>query len=349
MRMIFTVLFLAAPLLLGCGLLIKKKGASQLFCFGVLFVLSALFRYDYFFGTYPWVADYPLQLPGAVVNPAFYYITKLLSMVVPDYRIATVLWSFAVSVGIVLLINKNSSHPALSAVTAVISGMWFISFKDPCLFMAILITAFSFRYAGEKRFVRFLAHILLASCFKLEFLLFIPLYLIFITKPTLIHIPVLAVMAGLLIFFDISPAFAFIGSPSTERTGAELFYPVTIAATAIITAAAAKITLRRNPHNAVMLTVMGVSAALAMGSVADARLLSLAVACFFPAAVTLVPETILAAKSILALTFKERKKPFIIAGAALLSVLGLAYYLVIVFRPETAMGFETWIGMRNIY
>lgn len=349
MRMIFTIIFLAAPLILGCGLMIKKKGLSQLFCFLVMFILGALFRYDYFFGSFPWVTGYEMDLPAPIINPGFYYLTKLLSMIIPDYRAATALWSLGTAAGLALYIHKYSSHPVLASVTAVISGLWFINFKDPCLFVAMLLAAFSFRYAGEKRFVRFLALILLSSCFKLEFLLLIPLYLIFFTKPTLFHIPIFAVIAGLLLFFDISPAFAFIGSPVTERMAADLFYPVTITVTAVITAVAAKITLRRNPTNSTMLTVMGTAAALGLGSAADKRLLPLAVACFLPAAITLVPDTILAAKSIITLTFKERKKAFIIIGAAILSVLAVVYYLVIVFRPETAMGFETWIGMRNIY
>ncbi len=347
--MIFTILFLAAPLLLGCGLLIKRKSMAQLYCFSVLFILAALFRYDYFFGSYEWLTGYEMDLPGAVVNPGFYYITKLLSMIIPDYRIATVVWSLTITAVMTLYIHKYSSSPVLASITAVILGLWFINFKDPCLFMAILIAAFSFRYAGEKRFVRFLALILLSSCFKLEFLLLIPLYLILFTKPTLFHIPIFAVMAGLFLFLDISPVFAFIGSPVTERVGAELFYPVTVTVIAVITAVAAKITLQRSPHNSTMLTAMGVAAALGLGAVSDGRLLPLAVACFFPAAITLVPETILAAKSLIALTFKEKKKAFLIAGGVILSVSAVVYYLVIVFRPETAMGFETWIGMRNIY
>lgn len=349
MRIIFTILFIASPLFLGCGFLLKKKAPAQLLCFGILFVLAALFRYDYFFGTYPWVIGYEMDPGGAVINPAFYYITKLLSMIIPDYRGATVIWSFFAAAGVVIYINKYSAHPVLAAITAVVSGLWLINFKDPCLFMAILLSAFSFRYAAEKRFVRFAALILFSACFELEFLLLIPLYFIFFTKPTLYHIIVFAVMAGLLLFFDISPAFGFIGSPVTARTGADLFYPVTIAVTAVVTALAARITIRRNPYNASMVTVMGTAAALALGSVADVRLLPLAIACFFPAAITLVPETVLAAKSIIALTFKERKKTFITIGGIVLSVLAAIYYAVIIFRPETAMGYETWIGMRNIF
>ncbi len=347
MGMIFTILFIASPLLLSCGLLIKKKTPALLYCFAVIFILGALFRYDYFFGTYPWVMGYEMDLEGAIVNPAFYYITKLMSMIIPDYRLATILWSFASAAGLMLYIHKYSGRPVLAALTAFVSGLWLINFKDPCLFTAILITAFSFRYAGEKRFVRFLALILLASCFKLEFLLLIPLYLIFFTKPTLYHIIVFAAAAGLLMFFDISPAFSFVGSPVTARTGAALFYPVTITVTAVITAAMAKITLRRNPYNSVMITVMGTAAALGLGSIADGRLLPLAIACFFPAAVSLVPETIGAFRSIIALTFRERKKPFIIGGGIVLAVLAAVYYAVVIIN--SGMGFETWIGMRNIF
>lgn len=345
MNLLFTILLTASPLLLCGGLLIKNKSLCCFYCGAVFFLLSAFHFYYYFGTTYQWLPSYDMTLDGAIASPGFFYLTKLCSMIFPDYRIATVIWALIISSGLMLYIHKYCYYPAPAAVAAAASGLWLINYINPQLFSGILIAAFAFRYASERRFVRFAAIMLLASCFAAEMLLLIPLYIIFITKPSLFHIPVAAVLAGGLLFFDLSPVFTFATGIESERTGADLFYPVIIVIVCVLGAVTAKITSRRGDYNQTMITVLAASAVLALGSAADARLLPLAAACFFPAALTLVPEIIAVIKSIITLTFREKKRPVLIAFGVIIGLLAAACYSVILFRPETGWIYETWIGV----
>ena len=343
MYTVYKVNFLALPLLLCGGLFIKKKAPACLCCFGLFFLVSGFFSFDYFAGTYTELSSYAFELEGTALSPAFFYCTRLMAVLVPDYRAATLIWSALISGGLTLYIYKYCYYPVLSAVTATVTGLWAINFINPSFFTGLLIAAFAFRYASERRFVRFSAVMLLAAAFDLRLLIVIPLYLIFITKPTLYHIIGAALSAAALLFFDLSAVFGFFPGFSAERTGGELFFPVTISAMCIIAALCAKIIMRRGSYNSSMIPVLAVSAVLGLGAVSDARLLLPAVVCFFPAALTLVPEIIAVAKSIISLTFREKKKPFIIAEAVILALGAAVYYGAVLNSADIMSDIGTWV------
>lgn len=347
MEIIYKVIFLALPLLLCGGFFIRNKAPSCLYCFGLFFLVSGFFMYDYFSATYTELPAYGFGLEGTALSPAFFYCTKLLSVLVPDYRAATLIWSAVISGGLTLYIYKYCYYPVPSAITAAVTGIWLVNFINPPLFAGMLIAAFAFRYASERRFVRFLAVILLAASFDLRLLIVIPLYIFFITKPTLYHIIGAALSAAALLFFDLSPVFGFFPGFSEERIGSELFFPVTVSAVCVAAALCAKIIMRRGSYNCSMITVLAASAVLGLGAVSDARLMLPAFVCFFPAALTLMPEIIAVAKSIVTLTFREKKKPFLIAGAAILLLGAAAYYGAVLNSAEYMFDISTWMGVNR--
>ncbi len=327
--MVFQLLFIASPLLLCGGLLIKNKGLCCLYCGAIFFLFSAFGFSDFFCTTYPALgAD--MSVYQSVLSPAFIYGAQLISMIFPHYSGAVVLYGLITAFGLMLYIYKYCYYTAFSAVIAAVSGLWLISFIDPFLFSGMVIAAFAFRYASEKRFIRFLAVILLAACFDLRILFIAPLFILFIIKPTVYYIPAAAVLATVLIFVDISPVFGFFPGFTFEREAAQLFYPVTIAAAGVLTAITAKILIRRGSYSETMITVMAVAAAFAVGSFADGRLLFPSVICFFPAALTLVPEIIAVAKTIITLTFRENKRTVLMVGGVILGIGLMAYHIVLI-------------------
>lgn len=340
-------LFMLSPLILGAGLLFKNKKPGFMWCGFIFFLFSAFYIYDYFGRAYPTLAETDFSQLEPNISPAFLYITKLMAMIIPDYRAATAVWAALCTAAVMLYIYKYCYYAVPSAVTLAVSGLWLISFTDPRLFMGIIIAAFAFRYAAEARFVRFTAFILLAACFRFDLILLIPLYPIFITKPTLFHIPIGAALAVLLNFVDLTPVFSFVNGYEIQRYEGSLFYPVTIAVVCVLTAVFAKIIMRRSEYNRSMITVMGAAAVLGIGSIYNERLLVLGAACFLPAALTLVPEIISAAKSIAALTFREKKKPVLIALAVILAVGSGIYWLVAVYRSP--VNYSSWIGAEIVY
>lgn len=342
------LIFMLSPLILCAGLLFKNKRLGFLWCGLVFFLFSTFYIYDYFGGAYPTLAETDFSQLEPNVAPGFLYLTKLMAMIIPDYRAATAVWAALCTLLLMLYIHKYCYYTVPSAITFAVSGLWLMSFTDLRLFMAILIDAFAFRYAAEARFIRFAAFIMLAACFRFDIILLIPLYPIFITKPTLFHIPIGAALAVLLNFVDLTPVFSFVNGYETQRYEGFLFYPVTIAVVCVLTAVFAKIIMRRSEYNRSMITLMAAAAVLGIGSIYNERLLVLGTACFFPAALTLVPEIISAAKSIAALTFREKKKPVLIALAVILAVGSGIYWLIAVYRSPVS--YSSWIvGAEIVY
>ncbi len=334
--MIFQTLFTASPLLLCGGLFIKNKKLCCLYCGVIFFLFSAFYNYEFFASVY---GQWGIGMKN-LLSPGFIYGWQIFSMFL-SAQWATVLWGLVSSFLLMFYIYRYCYYPALSAVTAAISGLWLINFINPCLFLGILVSAFGFRYASERRFVRFSAFMLLAAAFDLRLLAVIPLYILFITKPTLYHIPAAAVIGAALMYFDISPVLGYIPGFSGERMGAQLFYPVTVMAVGVITAVAAKIIMRRSDYYGTMVTVMAVAAAFAFGATGDGRLMLISVVCFFPTVLAVIPETVMILKSIITLTFRDNKKPVLIAGG-ILSVVGLAVYYIFLMK-NSGFEYELWL------
>ncbi|MBQ8842812.1 MAG: EpsG family protein [Ruminiclostridium sp.] len=338
------ILFLLLPLILAGGIFIKKKGLCTLYCSAILFLSSAFFYSDTFFAVTTYNTD--MSADSWMLSPAYVYASKLLMLIFGDYRIITVIWAFIAVSGLMLYIYKYCFYTASSAVAATLSGFWLMYFMDFTLFMGMVIAAFAFRYASEKRLIRFLSVILLASCFDLRLLILIPVYFIFFAEPTVYYIPAVLVLGAILLFVDISPVFGILLGFSPEREGAELFLPVKIIALFVITMLLMKILARRGDYNKATITLSGVSAVFALGAISDSRLLIPATACFYPAIITLGPEIVAALKSIISLTFREnKKKALIIFGSVFVISLGIFWCLLF---KNSGLSLSLWLSEKAV-
>lgn len=339
------IIYIILPLLLVPGFFMKNKSLCCLWCGFVLFLMSAFYFNPSVSGVYnaiPSVSVSALSFTG--LPYAYLYIAKFFTMIVPDYRVFAALMSLVSTAGLMIYIRKYCYYCAASAVTAIAAGYWFLSLYNPSMFLGLVISAFAFRYAFEKRFVRFAAILLLASCFMPEALILIPLFIVFIIQPTVWHLPVAAGAAFLLLATDITKGFSFFG----EYTGAapDFVMPLIITIAAVSCTFAMKIIARRNSYNLNSIILLMVSSVLSVGSLNDSRLMTYALICFFPAALTLIPEIISVVKAIISLVFREKKRPVIICSAVvLLIVTALVYGYVLKGGVFTVPAYETWLGM----
>ena len=339
------IVYIILPLLLIPGFFMKNKDLSCLWCGLVLFLMSALYfspSASEIYSAVPALSLSELSFTG--LPYAYLYTARLFSMITPDYRIFTAVISLISTAGLMLYIRKYCYYCAASAVTAVAAGFWFFSLSDPAHFLGLVISAFAFRYAFEKRFVRFAAILMLASCFMPEALVLIPLYLIFIIHPTVWHLPVAAGAAFLLVATDITKGFSFPG----EQNGAsaDLVMPLIITIIAVSCTFALKIIARRGSYNLRTINLLLAASALSVGALNDSRLMTYALICFFPAALTLIPEIISVVKALFSLVFKDNKRPVLIcSGIVLLAAAGFAYGYILNGGTFDIPPYETWLGM----
>ncbi len=337
--MLSETLFLVSPLILGGGLFIKNKKLCCFYCGVIFFLFSALYSYDFFFGAYTELGSDMSEYRG-MLSPALVYGGQLLSMITPDSIVASVLWGLVSASGLMLYIYKYCYYTAPSAVTAAVIGLWLVCFVNPAFFMGIIISAFGYRYASERRFTRYIAIMLFAACFDLRIIALIPFYLVFITKPTVYHIPAAVIVGGVLMLFDISPVLGIFPGFSAERTETNMFLSVVITAVSALIAITAKIIVRRGDYHGTMVAASAVAGAFALGSFFDGRLLYISSVCFFPVSLVLVPETVMIAKSIIALTFRKKKTPVFIIGGILLCFGVMAYHYF--FTKNCGFEYSSW-------
>ena len=339
------IIYIILPLLLVPGLFMKNKSLSCFWCGLVLFVTSALYFNASISGVYNAISSLSIPALSFTGLPFSYlYIAKFFSMFIPDYRVFTAIMSFLSTAGLMLYIKKYCYYPAASAITAVVTGFWFMNLYDPASFLGLVISAFALRYAFEKRFVRFGAILLLAFCFLPEAILIIPLYIFFIIQPSVWHLPVAAAASSLLLLTDITKDFEFLGKITDKNT--DIVLPLVITLICVFCCFAMKIIARRGSYNLNMIIVLVVATVLAAGAMNDSRLMIYSLICFFPAVLTLAPEIISVVKALISLVFKEKKRPVLICGGIILFILTALLYGYIlksgVFEIPT---YETWLTM----
>ena len=338
------IIYIILPLLLIPGFFIKNKDLCCLWCGFVLFTMSALYFDPSVSGVFNAIPSLSLSALSFTELPyAYLYLAKLFSMIVPDYRVFTAFISLMGTAGLMLYIRKYCYYCAASAMTSVLLGFWFLSLTDPSHFLGLVISAFAYRYAFEKRFVRFSAVLLLASCFMPEALIFIPLYLVFIIQPTVWHLPVAAGAAFFLLATDVTKGFSFFGK--ADESAVSFLFPLIITIACAACAVAMKILARRGSYNLNMIIVLLTAAVLGVGSLNDSRLLNFAVICFFPAALTLVPEIISVVKALFSMAFGEKKRPVLIcSGVILLIIVSFVYGYILENGVFGIAPYETWLG-----
>lgn len=344
------LIYIFLPLILVPALFIKNKNLSCLWCGVILFLVSALSFNAEISGFYSRIAAVPVSALSLLNEPSgLLYFGKFFSMFIPDFPLFYILICFVNTFGTMLYINKYCYYPAPSAIALVITGYWFIAVSEPVLYMGVMFAAFAFRYASEKRFIRFAALMLLGVCFFPVLLYIIPLYIIAATKPRIIHIILGIILGTALIYFDFGVFFAFLGIEAHTAFPFYENFPILSISVCVLVLITKKIVVRRSRYNETMITVALISAVLSMGMLNDPRFFIFAFICFFPSGVTLIPEIISVLRAIISLTFKDKKRPVLITGGIILAALAVLLYGNILFtNAYGGIPFETWVGMEAI-
>jgi len=344
------LIYIFLPLILFPALFIKNKNLGCLWCGVILFLVSGLSFNSGISELYSRIATVPVSALSILAEPpGLLYFGKFFSMFIPDFRLFYIILCFVNTFGTMLYINKYCYYAVPSAIALVITGYWFVAVSEPILYMGIMFAAFAFRYASEKRFVRFTALMLFGSCFFPILLFVIPLYLIAATKPRIIHIILGIALGAALIYFDCSGFFDFLGIENYKALPYYEYFPVLSISVCVLVLITKKIVVRRNQYNETMITVALISAVLSMGAISDPRFFVFAFICFFPAGVTLIPEIISVFRAILSLTFKDKKRPLLITGGVVLAALAVFLYgNILLTNAYGGIPFETWVGMEAI-
>lgn len=330
--------YLALPVLtVLCGL--PKKKAPVCLAFAVLmfaFLMLAVPADSAAVGVYELLPQYPVSLMNRLSAPiGFLFPAKLLSMLFPSPTAMTAVLSAVFSLGTAIYIYRSCEAPAVAALLASAGGFLPIAVSDPYLFAAALIAAYAFRYAAERRFLRFAALILLASCFRIDALVFLLIYFILILPP---GIPLLlggaAASAALLLTGVSDPLFEYMCAevPEFARAGFSPAIPAVLGGLCLLSA----LTKRMLPKNRereyeTALTLLFAAAFLSLIGVYDPYFCPLALIAAFPAVLTLGGALFKIFDRLIVLTFREKKKPVRIACAAAgLAFLG-GWYLWLLF------------------
>jgi len=341
------LIYIFLPLILFPAVFIKNKGLSCLWCGMILFLVGALSYNAEISEAFSAISVMPhYSLNSLSYPPAFTYLTKFLSMFIPDFRVFYVIFCVFNTVGTMLYIKKYCYYPAPSAIVLVITGYWFVALCQPILYAGIMLGAFAFRYAAEKRFTRFAVFALFGACFFSPIMLIIPFFPIMLTKNRIVHIILAAIASAAVLIFDCGSFLDLLG---LDKISAMPYYENFLYLTipvCVLTFICGKIISRRGAYNEAMITVSLISAVLSLGAVSDSRFFILAFICFFPAGLTLIPEFISVIKAVVSLTFKDKKRPVLIACGVVLAALAVMLYGdILLSNAYGGIPYETWVGM----
>lgn len=344
------LIYIFLPLILFPAVFIKNKNLSCLWCGVLLFLVSSLSYNPEINEAFSLVSTMPFYSLNSLEYPSgFTYFTKFFSMFISDFRLFYILLCGINTFGTMLYIKKYCYYPAPSSIVLILTGYWFVAISDPVLYMGIMFGLFAFRYASEKRFVRFAVLILLGTCFMPYLILIVPFYLILMTKTRIIHIILAAALCVLLIYTDVTALFGFIGINDVSGLPYYEYLPWLSLSVCILSLITKKIISRRGLYNETMITAALLSAVLSAGIFTDKRFFIFGFICFFPAGLTLIPEIISVVKAVISLTFKDKKRPFLIVSGVILAALAvLLYGNILLTNPYGGIPFETWVGMEAI-
>ena len=173
--MIAAATCIALPLLLAACSALKKKAlvcsVSGVIIFLGTFLCISSFSPDI-------SAQYQLISEGsASAFPiGFSYPARLLAPIFPDstafYAVLSAIFALSVS----CYAYRLSAAPSVSAVIFAASGFWLYFVHEPVIFCAAALCMPAFKYASQRRFVRYAALVLLAACFCPEALLLLAFY-----------------------------------------------------------------------------------------------------------------------------------------------------------------------------
>ncbi|MCM1335005.1 MAG: hypothetical protein NC084_05650 [Bacteroides sp.] len=325
--------YLALPVILALLGLIKKKAPSCFFCGLAIFLFLAL--------TLPentalgescdLLLRYPVSMIGGIGGGVGLLLpAKLFLTLFPSLRALTTAIAALLALGTATTLYRSET-PAFSALLAACLGFLPLAAGDPALYAAALTTAIALRFAAERRFLRYAALILVAACFRAEAILFLLLYFLLIPPPGLILFLGGTAATAALLLTDVSdPVFAFLNAeiPSYFWEGFSPAIPATLGGLALLAALMRRMFPKnREREYETALNLLFAAAFLALIGVYKPEYCVPAMIAAFPSVLLLGGALLKLADRLIALTFKEKKKPVRIVGAALGLILLGGFYL----------------------
>lgn len=327
------------PVLIAVCLVVRKRTPVCLLC-GILIFFFLILAGSGWSGLeviYRMLPQYPVSMIYRFSAPiGFLFPAKLLSMLFPDPFVCRVVFSAVCVYGTMSYIYRYCEAPAAAALLAAGGGFIAVAADDPCLYIALLLCAFAYRHICERRFVRFAALVLLASCFCFDAILMLLLYPVFWARPGLVPMFIGGAVCGLVIYFGaFGYVFGFMYGEPVQPSGAGLS-PAMPTALGIFCVWAGLMNKMLAPnrkipdYNDTMTVSIFIAAFLSLCCVYDIRLLPLTLMCAFPPALTLGSALVKASGRLISLTFRERKKIALAVFSALgLALLGVWYCLAV--------------------
>lgn len=320
-----------------CGL-VKKKTPVCLLC-GIMmfFFLTAVFPPDSpLIGIYEALPRYPVSMMNRLDAPiGFLFPAKLISMLYPSSELLPTVLAACFSLGTMIYIYRSCEAPAVSILLVSAGGFLLTACGDPCLFAAALIAAYAFRYVGERRFLRFAALILLASCFSPEALLLLLLYFILIPPPCIFLLLGGAALSAVLLFTDAAPfLYGFLYGPAEVPLREDLspVFAVTLGILSLF-AALLKPLLPKNKKReyGAAINLLFAAAFLSLVGIYEPFFTPLMIMTAFAAVPILGGTAVKTVERLIALTFREKKKPVRIVCAAVGAGCLTAWYLWLLY------------------
>lgn len=199
---------IGVPLCKDWGLPEKKaKFLRVSYCFIIgfaFFILSAIRKstgYDYnLYGT--WFNQlYFMSYEQIIIwsrEKGFTVPVKILQVISENYQIMFIVISFVIAAGIMIFIYKYSALPHVSVAAFLAFGFYFISMNFMRQMIAAVIVAYAMKYIHSNQPMRYLAYILLASCFHFSALIMIPFYIILKIKMNWIVLGIYSAVSAVL-------------------------------------------------------------------------------------------------------------------------------------------------------
>lgn len=347
--MLLYIILPIAALALGIPLCRSRNGKLlyTIFMGLALFFIAAIrsnVGYDYnLYGS--WFVQFPFstinELSQSRIEKGFLIPFKLLSDFGVSFKVMFVIISAVISILMLSYIYRHSVNPCISVFSLIISGLYFNSMNFMRQFIAALIVMCALRFIKEKRFFRFAAFVLLASCFHVSALIMLLFYFILQIKPNKVVISVYyAVMLVIFLFSDkildfVTKNVYTVYNQATElKKGLPFGYFAGFLVFFVVAMALRKLLVARNEMNNIYLSMMFFGVFFEFIGIKHGIISRFSLFFLIPAITILSAEIFEIIKSIIILTFKENARFKRIVSATVIVVslgfCGLFYsYLLI--------------------
>lgn len=325
--MIAAATCIALPLLLAACSALKKKAlvcsVSGVIIFLGTFLCISSFSPDI-------SAQYQLISEGSAsaLPIGFSYPARLLAPIFPDSTAFCTVLSAVFALSVSCYAYRLSAAPSVSAVIFAASGLWLYFVHEPVIFCAAALCMPAFKYASQRRFVRYAALVLLAACFCPEALLLLAFYPVLLF-PAGLPLLIAGLLAGAaLLFIDPGDVLFQYMSASVQTFPQNGISPLVPAAFFLLFIFAA-LTRRMNSdkdYSETMIITLFAAAAMSLLSVSDIRFMPLAAMLGLSSVISVSGELFAVGKRLAAMTFRENEQKAKVAFTAAAAVIAAVWY-----------------------